>query len=403
MTALAPRTETELAEIVADAYAADRPMAIVGRGTKSGWGRAVDHPVALSLAGFSGIVDYAPAELVLTAGAGTPLTEIQAALAAEGQHLAFEPVDCGPIFGHQSDRATIGGVLACNLSGSRRPFAGAARDFFLGFHAVNGRGEIFKAGGKVVKNVTGYDLPKLMAGSFGTLALMTEITIKVVPAPETTLTLVIPGLDVVAANRVMTAALASTADPSGAAFLPAPLTPGLASGLEADRSATLLRLEGSPASVAYRRQALEALAACPVTVLGQDESTGLWCTLGRLLPLLEAPDQAIWLLSVPPASGAAVVETLARTMTDMRYFLDWGGGRIWLSVPVETVGAAAQAANVRAALSLGGHASLLRAPDNCRRGDDVFSAEAPLDLLHGIRTAFDPKGLFNRGRLHSGL
>ncbi|MBL8710909.1 MAG: 2-hydroxy-acid oxidase, partial [Rhodospirillaceae bacterium] len=258
-------------------------------------------------------------------------------------------------------------------------------------------------GGKVVKNVTGYDLPKLMAGSFGTLALMTEITIKVVPAPETTLTLVIPGLDVVAANRVMTAALASTADPSGAAFLPAALAHGLVAGLEANRSATLLRLEGSTASVAYRRQALEALVACPATVLGQDKSTELWRTLGRLRPLAETPSRAIWLLSVPPASGGAVVETLARIMADMNYFLDWGGGRIWLSVPVETVGAAAQAANIRAALSLGGHASLLRAPDNCRRGDDVFSAEAPLDLLRGIRTAFDPKGLFNRGRLHSGL
>ncbi|MBL8708231.1 MAG: FAD-binding protein, partial [Rhodospirillaceae bacterium] len=252
MTTLAPRSEMELAEIVADAYATDRPMAIVGRGTKSGWGRAVDHPVALSLAGFSGIVDYAPAELVLTAGAGTPLTEIQAALAAEGQHLAFEPVDCGPIFGHQPDRATIGGVLACNLSGSRRPFAGAARDFFLGFHAVNGRGEIFKAGGKVVKNVTGYDLPKLLAGSMGTLAALTEVTVKVLPAPEKQRTVLIPVSDAAQGHARMIALLQDAFEIDGAAFLPAAvaarsgvdLVRGLGSALIA------LRLSGAPGSCA---------------------------------------------------------------------------------------------------------------------------------------------------------
>ena len=231
-------------------------MKVVGRGTKSGWGRAVECPVQLSLAGFSGIVDYMPAELVMTARAGTPLVEIEAALAREGQHLAFEPVDCGPIFGHEVNQASIGGVLACNLSGPRRPFAGAARDFFLGFHAVNGRGEVFKAGGKVVKNVTGYDLPKLMAGSFGTIALMTEITIKVLPAPEASLSVILSGLDVDEANRAMTAALASTANPTGAAFLPARCALRLSSSFDGGHSATILRLEGSHASVIYRRQVL---------------------------------------------------------------------------------------------------------------------------------------------------
>jgi hypothetical protein len=184
---LAPRTSQELVDIIAAAAADGVPLGLSGQGTKRDWGRSVSFARQVTLRGFSGIVDYAPAELVLTAGAGTPLAEIEQALAAEGQHLAFEPPDLGPLFGRGANQATIGGVLATNLSGSRRPFAGAARDFFLGFSGVNGRGEVVKAGGKVVKNVTGYDLPKLIAGSFGTLIALTEITIKVVPAPETKL------------------------------------------------------------------------------------------------------------------------------------------------------------------------------------------------------------------------
>ena len=399
MTDAMPRSDAELAALVAEAGARDEPIVVQGRGTKAGWGRAIDGKCHVSLAGFNGIVDYAAAELVMTAGAGTPLSEIRAALTAEGQHLAFEPIDLGPLFGGAADAATIGGVLASNLSGARRPFAGAARDYFLGFRGVNGQGEIFKAGGKVVKNVTGYDLPKLMAGSFGTLGLMTEVTLKVVPAPETSLSLVFPGLDVAVANQVMVAALGSTAEPSGAVFLPADMTAGIAA-FQA-QSATILRLEGAAASVAYRRDVLRAMFKQDAIELAHDASVKLWQKFGRLEMLAAEQARAIWLLSVPPASGAAVINALLKSLPDIRYFMDWGGGRIWLSLACDAEDAGASL--VRAALTEGGHASLIRAQDAQRRGDHVFSPEAPIELLRRVRIAFDPKRLFNRGRLHSEL
>ena len=398
MTDAMPRSDAELAALVAEAGARDEPIAVRGRGTKAGWGRAVDGARSVSLAGFSGIGDYAAAELVMTAGAGTPLSEIRAALTAEGQHLAFEPIDLGPLFGQAPDAATIGGVLASNLSGARRPFAGAARDYFLGFRGVNGRGEIFKAGGKVVKNVTGYDLPKLMAGSFGTLGLMTEVTLKVVPAPETSLSLVFPGLDVAVANQAMVVALGSTAEPSGAVFLPADMTAGFA--VPRGSSATILRLEGAAASVAYRRDELRCMFKHDAVELAHDASVALWQKLGRLEMLTAEAARAIWLLSVPPANGAAAIGALQKSLPDLRYFLDWGGGRIWLSFASDASDAGAS--HVRAALTQG-HASLVRAPEAQRRGDHVFSPEAPIELLRRVRIAFDPKRLFNRGRLHSEL
>lgn len=405
MDQLSPRTEAELSEIVADACARDMPISVQGRGTKSGWGRAVAPAQSLSMAGLAGIVDYAPAELVLTAGAGTPLGEIEMAVAAEGQHLAFEPLDLGPLFGHAADAATIGGILASNLSGSRRPFAGAARDYFLGFRAINGRGEAFKAGGKVVKNVTGYDLPKLMAGSFGTLGLMTEITLKIVPAPETSLSIVLPGLDVSGANAVMTSVLGSTADPTGAAFLPTAEAARMEflGTLVAGQSATIFRLEGSSASVAYRRGVLEQLVAQPCHILDKAGSAAFWRKLGKLEMFAAADVQVIWLLSVPPATGSAVVQSLHRSLPDSRYVMDWGGGRIWLSVPANENAADAGATQIRSALAEGGHASLIRAPAAQRAGDHVFSADVPIELLKRVRAAFDPKRIFNRGRLHSDL
>lgn len=405
MENLAPETEAELGRIVADAYADGTALAVCGRGTKNGWGRAVASTCELSLARFAGIVDYFPAELVMTAQAGTPMRDIRRAVASERQHLAFEPIDLGPLMGCAPDDATIGGVLATNLSGSRRPFAGAARDHFLGFRAVNGRGELFKAGGKVVKNVTGYDLPKVMAGAFGTLGLMTEVTLKIIPAPETGLSLVFMGQDLAAAQATMTAALGSTAEPSGAVYLPAEMAthhPSLAGRIDG-KAATILRLEGSAASIDYRRSAIEHLCDGPCLVLDPHQSAALWIEIGMLQALLPYADAAIWLLSVPPATGADVVHLLQCALSHCRYMMDWGGARIWLAIPVTDADLDARAAYVRAALCSGGHATLIRAKNPQRTGDHVFSPEVPVPLLRRLRESFDPKRVINRGRLHSEL
>ena len=218
---LKPRDAKDVEDAVQWALGAGKALEIVGQGTKRAIGRPAQSDLTLDLSGLSGVTLYEPEELVLSARAGTPLAEIEALVASTGQQLAFEPMDYGPLLGGAAGRGTIGGVLAANLSGPRRIKAGAARDHFLGFSAVSGRGETFKSGGRVVKNVTGYDLCKLMAGSWGTLAAMTEVTIKVLPQPETESTVIVRGLDDEAAMRAMTAAMGLPCDVSGAAHLPA--------------------------------------------------------------------------------------------------------------------------------------------------------------------------------------
>src|SRR5438874_4264775 len=246
MVTFVPSDLSELREAVAEALAAEEPLEIVGGGSKRALGRPVQAAHTLDLSRLSGIRDYAPSELVLTAGAATPLAEIERALAKHNQMLAFEPPGWGGLLGVEDAAPTLGGVLACNLSGPRRIKAGAARDHFLGFHAVSGRAEIFKAGGKVVKNVTGYDLPKLMAGSYGTLAALEEVTVKVLPRPEMVATVLLSGLEPAAAVRLMSAALGSPHEVSGAAYL----TSG--AGVVPARSVAL-RVEGPAPSVAFRR------------------------------------------------------------------------------------------------------------------------------------------------------
>src|SRR5437588_5000514 len=256
MTRFTPADIDELRDAVADALAAAEPIEIVGGGSKRGIGRPLQTAHTLDLSRLSGIREYTPSELVLTAGAATPLAEIERALDEAGQMLAFEPPDWrGLLNGH--GEPTLGGVLACNLSGPRRIKAGAARDHFLGFRAVSGRGEIFKAGGKVVKNVTGYDLCKLMAGSFGTLAALEEVTVKVLPRPETLSTVMLWGLDASAAVRILSRALASPHEVSGAVYVPVPSTAGLMA-VSGSTAVAALRVEGPNPAVIFRRERLLA-------------------------------------------------------------------------------------------------------------------------------------------------
>src|SRR5476649_113482 len=252
-----PRDAKEVEDAVRWALGNDKALEVVGQGTKRSIGRPSQTDLTLDLSGLSGVTLYEPEELVLSAQAGTPLAEIEALVESKGQQLAFEPMDYGPILGQPADAGSLGGALAPNLSGPRRIKAGAARDHFLGFSAVSGRGETFKSGGRVVKNVTGYDLCKLMAGSWGTLAALTEVTIKVLPKPETEATLAVDGLDDAAAMKAMSIAMGSTCEVSGAAHLPAPAA-GHGGETGSARAITALRLEGVAPSVAHRRAALEA-------------------------------------------------------------------------------------------------------------------------------------------------
>lgn len=397
MTEFLPQSVNEVVDAVREAAAQKSAFRIEGRGSKRNWGRptGVDH--VLSLRKMSGILSYQPEELVLTALAGTPLREIETALRAKAQHLAFEPVDFGPVFGGE-DQGTLGGVLACNLSGPRRPSAGAARDHFLGFTAVNGTGDIFKAGGKVVKNVTGYDLPKLMAGSFGTLAVMTEVTVKVLPAPEDQCSVLFDFSDVASAHRFMLDALQGAFEIDGAALLPAEAV--TRSGRQADNAFQVaLRLSGSRPSIEARAQALCGMARGRDQILQQSQSRPLWCAIRDLTILTSDPASNIWRISVPASDGAAVLQRLQAAYPVLDWMMDWGGSLIWAALPAD---AADQPRRISTTIAAGrGHAALLRGSEDLRRSSAGFQLSPPQSqLMAAVKRAFDPDGVLNPKRMH---
>jgi glycolate oxidase FAD binding subunit len=392
-----PESLSEIVDTVRAHAEARQPLAIEGSGSKSGLGRPVDAEAMLSVRGLSGIRVYQPDELVLTAWSGTPMREIWDALTEKRQHLAFEPA-ASALYGSGNEAGTIGGVLASNLSGPRRPSAGAARDHFLGFSAVNGLGEEFKAGGKVVKNVTGYDLPKLLAGSMGTLAVMLEVTVKVLPAPEKQRTVIVPVPELAAGHRCLITQLQEAFEIDGAALLPASVA--ARSGVDLVRGAgsalAAMRLTGSPVSVEDRCAALRAAIGMPTEELHSARSQALWSEINEVASLLPI-ESALWRLSVPPASGARIAGDLGEGED---WLIDWGGGRLWVTRR-ET--SAEDAARVRKAVAaIGGHATLVRGPESLRRAIDVFPMEVPPALLRRTKAAFDPHGILNPGRMYQG-
>ena len=401
-----PTDDPQVLEAVAWAVGEETPLEVVGRGSKRGLGRPFQAEHTLDLSALAGINFYEPEELILSAKPATPLADIEAVLAEHGQMLAFEPQDTGPLYGRPPGEGTIGGVFACNLSGPRRIKMGAARDHLLGFNAVSGRGEAFKSGGRVVKNVTGYDLSKLITGSHGTLAVITELTFKVLPAPEKTYTVLVTGLDAAGATRAMAAAMNSAHEVSGAAHLPASLTrrSEVSYVATAGRSVTALRLEGFGPSVEQRcRELTQALAAFgPVEELHTHNSNRFWREVRDVAYLAEPADRLIWRLSVPPSAGHAVAAALA-TRAEIEVLYDWSGGLVWVSVPY--AGDAGHTAVRAAVAESGGHATLVRAPAELRAAVPVFQPQpGPLAALAArVKDSFDPKRILNPGRMVAGL
>ena len=380
-----PLTTPELAEIVARGGR----LEVLGRGTKRGLGRPSQAETVLDMSGFKGISLYEPEELVLEAGSGTALSDIERALAKNEQQLAFEPPDYSKMLGTRHS-GTLGGLMACGLSGPRRIKAGAARDHILGIAGVSGRGEIFKAGGRVVKNVTGFDVSKLMAGSYGTLAALTSITVKVLPAAATEETLVFSGLSDARAVQAMSLAMQSACDISGAAHLPG--TP----------AQTLFRLEGIRPSVNYRRQKL----ASHLKIFGaadylSDQDSRLQWKAIRDVHLLSNDDaRFVWKLSVTPSKGAETVARISKQL-DIRYFYDWAGGLIWLGIPRSNQ---AYAYIIRTCVQ-DGHATLMRAEEEVRGRIEVFQPQNPAlsALTQRVKASFDPAGVFNHGRMYKDI
>jgi glycolate oxidase FAD binding subunit len=395
-----PATEEEVRAIVADALARRVPLAIEGGGTRRGLGRPVQAAETLSLKALSGITLYEPSEMVIGAWAGTPLAEVQQTLDEKGQMLAFEPPDHRKLLGSTGE-PTIGAVAACNLSGPRRVMAGAARDSLIGVRFVNGRGEIIKNGGRVMKNVTGLDLVKLQAGAYGTLGVLTEVIFKVVPKPAAVAHIRFEGLDDTSAIRMMAKALGSPFEITAASHLPGGILPG--------DDLTCLRIEGFPEQLTYRIEQLRKLLAefgQPGSGISTDTEFNKppnpkIMDVGGGEPLAHFGHPSVWRISVPPSKGAEFADSVKADSGGAAYF-DWGGGLVWLGTG-EDEGFARRIH--QAAAEAGGHATLVRAPEAVRAAVPVFQ---PLDpavqkLQAGLKASFDPEGILNPGRMYAGV
>ncbi len=376
---MTPKTETALAEAVRAAAARRTPLHIKGGGTRAGLGGGVTGEV-LNTSGLKGVSLYEPGALTIVAAAGTPLDVIEKTLAKENQRLPFEPMDHRALYG-TNGKPTIGGVVAANVSGPRRIQAGACRDSLIGVRFVNGEGTVVKNGGRVMKNVTGYDLVKLMAGSHGTLGVLTQVAFKVLPMPETSALVTVSGLGPARAVDAMSAALTSPFDVNGAAHT-ATGTPR-----------TMVRVEGFEGSVKYRAGRLRDLLASFGDVsasLDDKANQTAWADV-RDVTALAGGAGDVWRISVKPSDGPAVVAALP---ADASWQMDWGGGLVWARVPAGT--------DVRRRLAgIAGHATLVSADEATKQRLGVFQPELPAlaAISKGLRVRFDPAGILNPGRM----
>jgi glycolate oxidase FAD binding subunit len=376
-------TEADVIDAVRDARERQRTLEVVGAGTKRAFGRVAPCDDVLDMSGLSGVVSYEPEELILTVKSGTPVAEITALLETRNQRLGFEPADWGPLLGTPAGKATIGGVLSADASGSAVVRYGRARDSLLGYRAVNGLGEAYKAGGKVVKNVTGFDLPKLMCGAMGTLGVLTEVTLRVYPKPPETAVLMVRDVspqDGLAALRTI---WSSPLEATALSYLPARSTPA---GLgEIGRGAALIRLEGAPEPLREKIEGAKAL-------LG-DKTESIDGAMEDVAAIFAAQDLDVWRVYVPPADAAAVIAKIQPPL----WCADWAGGLLWAGMLPGNDGT-----RLRELIApVGGHAVLLKASENTRRRVAVFQPEpaARAALTKAVKAAFDPLGIFNPGRM----
>lgn len=395
---LLPATEAEAADIICEHAQSGRALAIIGGNTRAGFGNRVEAEVCLSSRNISGIVAYNPAEMVMTVKAGTPVAEVEAALISANQMMVFEPMDHRPVMGTAGE-PTIGGIFAANVSGPRRFVAGAARDSLLGIRFINGKGEAIKAGGRVMKNVTGLDLVKLLAGSYGTLGFLTEVTFRILPIPPAQTTLLISGLEDEAATHVMAAAMATSTEVSGAAHLPESVKSRFLRGSLPDGAATVLRVEGLEASVQARVQKLQTTLSAfgPSTLQDSEESKVLWHEIRDVTPFAADLKKPLWRVSVAPSQGHKLVAAL-RLEAGIDAFYDWQGGLVWMQMEA---GIEADLLSRHIRTLGGGHSTLIRALHIERHGIAAFEplTAAEHELSRRIKAKLDPAGIFNPGKM----
>ncbi len=401
-----PRDEAELVEFVRGANAGHYPLEVCGFRTKREAGRPVKPSAVVSTSRLSGITFYEPAELVISAKAGTPLHDVEAALARRNQELAFEPADFGRIYGTEPMAASLAAIAAMNISGPRRILRGAARDHLLGVRAVNGEGIAIKSGGRVMKNVTGVDLVRGLSGSWGTLAIFTELTFRVFPKAPESRTLIFLGLADEAAVGVMSAAMGTPYEVSGTIHLHSALVGRLTDHEMAPSKTALtaLRLEGTSQSVGYRSEKLRrALAPFGDTYeLDHQRSRNFWSDIRSLSFLSGGFERPLWRVSIAPSKAAIVVRALS-AFFDVNAAYEWSGGLLWLELPPSSDASVTEVRRVLAEFEA--DAMLMRAPRPVRSNIEVFHPLplAKMNIVQAIKKAFDPSGILNPGRMYAGV
>jgi len=400
---LKPENENDLQEIIRYCYKKDLPIEIVGTGTKNEIGKKLQCAKILDMSNISGIVEYKPEELYITVKAGTPIKIVQDELKKNNQHLAFEPTNFSEIFKKDSNEGTVGGTLACNFSGSRRFKVGSGRDHILGFKGYNGRGEKIKSGGTVVKNVTGYDLSKLVTGSFGTLLVLSEITLKVLPLQTDIKTIVMSGLALEHALGVMSSSIASSNDPSGVVFYPGSLRNNFVfNDLTHQGSITAIRIEGTKASTEQRINNLFkdlGLEETKATILDSTQSEIFWEDT-RALKVFSKNQKNILRAVVPPSETVNLINRLKTFHPS--YFIDWGGSLIWLELDYLSNQKIDQIR--KRVLDTGGYLTVIKSPANIKSSSEIFTIDPiKFKISQNLKKSFDPKRIFNPGKMYTGI
>ena len=398
-----PNNEGDLQEIIKYCFKKNLPIEIIGRGTKSQIGKKLQCAKTLDMSNISGIIDYKPEELYITVKAGTPIKTIQDELKKNNQHLAFEPVNFSELFKKDSNEGTIGGTLSCNFSGSRRFKVGSARDHILGFKGYNGTGEKIKSGGTVVKNVTGYDLSKLITGSFGTLLVLSEITLKVLPLQTDTKTIIVSGLSLEHALGIMGSAISSSNDPSGTVFYPDSLRDNFVfNDLTHPGSITAIRIEGSKISTEQRINNLIkdlSLIDKNITVLDSVQSEIFWEDT-RSLKVFSKNQKNILRAVIPSSETTNLINRLKSFHPN--YFIDWGGSLIWLELDYLSSQKIDQIRN--RILVADGYLTVIKSQESIKSSLEIFTIDPiKFKISQNLKKSFDPKRIFNPGKMYTGI
>ena len=400
---LRPSTREEISEIVKLSYKKSVPLEITGLNSKKKIGRNFQAEKTLDLSKYSGIIEYKPEELYIKVKAGTPIEEIVKELDKNNQQLAFEPIDFGYLFSGKSNWGTIGGVVSCNFAGPRRFKVGSARDHVLGFQGINGKGETIKSGGTVVKNVTGYDLCKLLSGSFGTLTVLTELSIKVLPKPEISKTLIINNPHVKKALEYLGKSLSSSADPSGGVFYPDSFEKHFTfNDLIHKGALTGIRIEGPSNSVDHRINMLCKeldLLKNEYSVLDVEQSYIFW-DKAKNLEIFSNTKKNLIRIVLPMSETLNLLQKLKNI--DFTYFLDWGGSLIWLELNEISIKILNEIKEI--AKQHNGYYTLIKVEEDMKASADIFTIDPiKYKISEKIKKSFDPKRIFNPGKMYSGI